>query len=106
MRKLRVHYMDCNDNEVVAEIDAAAYVKFLSENAHEYSGSVIATRLDAMLTVTNTDPRDSELEDTDVFISFVDVKGMITSLAELFVEIPEEFVGPVVNDMRAAETKS
>lgn len=97
--------MDVSDSEVVAEIDVEEYVGLILLTAGGYSGTQFSKQLDAILTVLNTDPRQSELDNTDVFISFVDVKNMRTTPSDLLKEIPEEISKPVIDNLRSAAIK-
>lgn len=82
---MKVHYDNAFCNSVIAEIDQEIYTELLKN--HE--GLELVTKMDEALTVTNRDPRQSELEECDVFFSYDDVKGNWSRPADLLIELEE-----------------
>ena len=91
-RKLRVHYVDCAGDNVLAEVVTADYAKLLKGSSDEVFGSRFASQLDAIMSVINTKPSECELDSADIFVDYTLVKKMATHPAELYVEIPVEFL--------------
>ena len=103
MDNLTIHYMDEFDNESVREISPDALMTFFNENG-ETIGRELADNFEKALTITNRDPRMSELEETDIFISYNDTISSGFVGAELMCQIPDEFFGDKINEIHAAET--
>ena len=82
---LQVHYSDRNDNEVVAEIEEAKYRELLTA----FDGEELAMQFIDNMTVTQRDPRVSELDDCEVFFADMDVRSGVTNAAQLMEEFQE-----------------
>lgn len=100
---LTIHYMDEFDNESVREISPDALMAFFSANG-ETAGDELADNFENALTITNRDPRQSELEETDIFISYNDIISSGLVGAELMCQIPDEFFGDKINESHDAGT--
>lgn len=89
MANLLVHYMDARDNESIAEIDANAFHALIkTEHGHD-----LARKLDAALKITNTDPRVSELDATDIWVSYSDVFTGLQTADDLLNDLPMGMLG-------------
>lgn len=103
MDNLTIHYMNQFDHESVREISPNALIAFFSDNC-ESVGRELMDNFEEALTITNGDPRQSELEETDVFLSYNDIVGSGITGAELMCQIPDEFLDQGLNEIHAAET--
>lgn len=82
---MKMHYEDCWNNDVVAEIDETKYRECLTT----LTGLELAKAVEAAVTILEDDPRQSELDETEVFFSFDDVKGGYCHPDDLLYELNE-----------------
>lgn len=80
---MRLHVMDSMDNEIVAEIDAGVYRNLLATK----TGRELADAVVGAYTVVDSDPRRSDLDNTDAFFPYKDVVRELTTAEELLAEL-------------------
>ena len=93
--KIKVHYMDAGDDEVLAEIPLKDYYKLLKKK----DGRELARELDTRMQVLNSDPKVSELRNADVFVSYSDVFTKMTFAAHLLEELSPELTNCAILEL-------
>jgi hypothetical protein len=84
-RKLKIHYLDKYDNDVVIVVDVAEY-----KNAIEkFEGKELDKAIGSIIEVSYPNPRVSQLDDCDLFVSSYDIVVGIVNKQDLLNELNE-----------------